>query len=153
MGIGVLYGKDALLEQCPLTEGAGDMIDQSKNFSGTTFTLFSAKIRGKHAPVCSAIGLWAALNFWPSMISMRYKSENALGISSARLSEIQVLNMWNRSERSAFVFHRRRAHPLTSFILDAEGITIRTDTIAAGRLWENLVMLLVGHLFAFYQYS
>ena len=62
MGIGVLYGKSALLEAMPPYQGGGDMIDQV-SFSGTTFSSSPQRFEAGTPNVADAIGLWEALNF------------------------------------------------------------------------------------------
>ena len=50
-GIGVLYGKEALLEAMPPFQGGGDMI-RSVTFEKTEYNVLALQVRGRHAGYC-----------------------------------------------------------------------------------------------------
>src|SRR5262249_12222236 len=61
-GIGVLYGKSALLEEMPPWQGGGDMIS-SVSFEKTTWNKLPHKFEAGTPDVAGAIGLGAAIDY------------------------------------------------------------------------------------------
>ncbi len=61
-GIGVLYGRRALLEQMPPWQGGGEMIRQV-SFSGSSWNQVPLRFEAGTPPIAEAIGLAAALRF------------------------------------------------------------------------------------------
>ncbi len=65
-GSGVLYGKEALLEELPPYQGGGDMVDQV-TFEGTTYNTLPFKFEAGTTNFMGAIGLATALNYLKSV--------------------------------------------------------------------------------------
>ena len=61
-GIGVLYGKAALLEKMQPFKGGGDMI-LSVTFEKTTYNAIPHKFEAGTPPIAAAIGLGAAVDY------------------------------------------------------------------------------------------
>ena len=61
-GVGVLYGKQALLEQMPPWQGGGDMI-RRVSFQGTTYADVPARFEAGTPNIAGVIGLGAAIDF------------------------------------------------------------------------------------------
>ncbi len=61
-GIGVLYGKEALLAEMPPYQGGGDMIS-SVTFEKTTYNVVPYKFEAGTPDIAGAIGLGAALEY------------------------------------------------------------------------------------------
>ena len=61
-GIGVLYGKAALLEAMPPYQGGGDMIS-SVTFEKTTYNKLPYKFEAGTPDIAGAIGLGAAIEY------------------------------------------------------------------------------------------
>ena len=61
-GIGVLYGREALLERMPPWQGGGDMI-LTVSFSGTTYNALPYKFEAGTPNISGAIGLGAAFEY------------------------------------------------------------------------------------------
>ncbi|GLR63302.1 cysteine desulfurase [Marinospirillum insulare] len=61
-GIGVLYGKEALLEAMPPWQGGGDMIEQV-SFEKTTYAQLPHKFEAGTPAIAAAIGLGAAVDW------------------------------------------------------------------------------------------
>src|SRR5208283_3272497 len=61
-GIGVLYGKQKLLEAMPPYQGGGDMIS-SVTFAKTTYNILLYKFEAGTPAIAEAIGLGAALKY------------------------------------------------------------------------------------------
>ena len=65
-GIGVLYGREALLERMPPWQGGGDMI-LSVSFGKTTYNTLPYKFEAGTPNISGAIGLGAAVDFLQSL--------------------------------------------------------------------------------------
>src|SRR5205085_9467660 len=61
-GIGILYGKPALLESMQPFKGGGDMI-LSVTFEKTTYNTIPHKFEAGTPPIAAAIGLGAAIDY------------------------------------------------------------------------------------------
>jgi cysteine desulfurase/selenocysteine lyase len=61
-GIGILYGKKALLEEMPPWQGGGSMIDEV-NFTKTTYNSLPYKFEAGTGSIAAAVGLGAALDY------------------------------------------------------------------------------------------
>src|SRR5262249_52159704 len=61
-GIGVLYGREELLERMPPYQGGGDMI-RSVTFEKTTYNDLPYKFEAGTPDIAGAIGLGAALDY------------------------------------------------------------------------------------------
>ena len=155
MGIGVLYGKAALLEAMPPYQGGGDMIDQV-SFSGTTFASSPQRFEAGTPNVADAIGLWEALNFLAQydLNEIQNHERTLLELAQQGLSEIPGFTEHGTAPGKAAVlsFSIEEVHPhdLAS-ILDAEGIAIRTGHHCCQPLMEKLgVPATARASFAFY---
>src|SRR5439155_11383649 len=78
-GIGVLYGKQTLLEAMPPYQGGGDMIS-SVTFAKTTYNTLPYKFEAGTPDIAGAIGLGAAIDY-----------VNAVGVEAIALHEHQLL--------------------------------------------------------------
>ena len=65
-GVGVLYGKEKLLEAMPPYQGGGDMI-KSVTFAGTTYNALPYKFEAGTPPIAEVIGLRSALEFFQTI--------------------------------------------------------------------------------------
>jgi cysteine desulfurase / selenocysteine lyase len=129
-GIGVLYGKEQLLEDMPPYQGGGDMID-SVSFSGTTFKGLPAKFEAGTPNIAGAIGLGAAATYIQE-IGFEFISDyenQLLERATERLSAIDGVRLIGTSEYKASVvsFLFRDAHPYdVATLLDQFGIAVRS---------------------------
>ncbi len=129
-GIGVLYGKRALLERMPPFMGGGDMVDRV-SFAGTTFAPVPLKFEAGTANFVGAIGLGEAVRFLqrfdPSELDAHELS--LLHRASERLSAIDGLRIFGTTaDKCAIVsFNVEGVHPYDlGMILDKLGIAVRT---------------------------
>ena len=131
-GSGVLYGKEALLEELPPYQGGGDMVDQVR-FDGTTYNELPFKFEAGTTNYTGAIGLAAALNFLHSLGMEeidRYERE-LIRYTREKLEGIEELKLYGESENriSVFSFLLGKIHPYDAgMILDKMGIAVRTGT-------------------------
>ena len=131
-GSGVLYGKEALLEELPPYQGGGDMVDQV-TFSGTTYNTLPFKFEAGTTNYMGAIGMATAIDYLRSVgITEIGQYENELiAYTLQKLKGIAGLNLYgNAVERiSVFSFLLENIHPYDAgMILDKMGIAVRTGT-------------------------
>ena len=131
-GSGVLYGKEALLEELPPYQGGGDMVDQV-TFSGTTYNTLPFKFEAGTTNYMGAIGLATAIDYLRSVgITEIGQYENELiAYTLQKLKGIAGMNLYgNAVERiSVFSFLLENIHPYdVGMILDKMGIAVRTGT-------------------------
>ena len=129
-GIGVLYGKEDLLEEMPPFLGGGDMIKRV-TLEGFTTNDLPYKFEAGTPAIAEAIGLGAAVDYLTS-IGMenvfRHESE-LISYTLESLSEILGLEIFGKSfnERggvASFILPGIHPHDIAT-ILDQEGIAVR----------------------------
>jgi len=128
-GIGVLYGKTALLEQMPPFHGGGDMI-KSVSFEKTVYNDLPYKFEAGTPHVAGAVGLGAALGYLEDLRLDRiaaYEHE-LLVYATDRLSALPGVRLIgtarDRAAVLSFVVEGVHAHDVGT-ILDLEGIAVR----------------------------
>jgi len=129
-GIGVLYGREALLERMPPWQGGGDMI-LKVSFAGTTFNSLPYKFEAGTPNISGAIGLGAAIDYLLAQdLAGARRHEHALLEHATRaLTRIEGVRLIGtaRDKASLVSFVMDRVHPHDiGTILDEEGIAIRT---------------------------
>ncbi len=131
-GSGVLYGKEALLEELPPYQGGGDMVDQV-SFEQTTYNTLPFKFEAGTSNYIGAIGLSASLDY---LQSIGFKAIGAYekelsDYTLEKLGAIQGLKIYgDAAERiSVFSFRLENIHTYDAgMILDKMGIAVRTGT-------------------------
>ena len=130
-GIGVLYGKAALLESMPPYQAGGDMIS-SVTFERTKYNVLPYKFEAGTPDIAGAVGLAAAIEYVERVGLDRigaYEHE-LLRYGTERLSTIPGLRLYGPPvDRKAAIlsFTLGGVHPHDiGTILDQEGIAIRT---------------------------
>jgi cysteine desulfurase/selenocysteine lyase len=129
-GIGVLYGREALLASMPPWQGGGDMI-LSVSFEGTTYNQLPFKFEAGTPNMSGAVGLAAAIDYVDSVgIGPIAAWERELLLhATARLAAIEGVTIIGTARDKAslvsFVVDGVHPHDLGT-ILDQEGIAIRT---------------------------
>ena len=129
-GIGVLYGREALLEQMPPYQGGGDMI-RSVTFEKTTYADLPHKFEAGTPHIAGAIGLGAAVDYLLGVGFDRIGPHEAdlLAYGTAALSEVKGLRLIGTAAHKASIlaFVMKGAHPHdVGTIVDTEGVAIRT---------------------------
>ncbi|HZW68687.1 MAG TPA: cysteine desulfurase [Pseudogracilibacillus sp.] len=140
-GIGVLYGKKALLEQMEPIEFGGEMID----FVGkheSTWKELPWKFEGGTPIIAGAVGLAAAIDFLTDigMENILAHEEKLAAYALERLREIDDLTIYGPEKRAGLVtFNLGDIHPHdVSTVLDTEGIAIRAGHHCAQVLMKEL---------------
>ena len=129
-GIGVLYGKRALLEAMPPFLGGGDMVD-TVTFAETTYAPVPLKFEAGTANFTGAIALGEAVKFVQRFDPAEIEAHEAslLRHATERLSAIDGLRIYGTTpDKCAIVsFNVEGVHPYDmGMILDKLGIAVRT---------------------------
>jgi len=129
-GIGVLYGKEKLLEAMPPWQGGGDMI-LSVTFEKTTYNALPYKFEAGTPNIADTIALGAAIDYMTEIGIDRiaaYEHE-LVEYATAELTKIDRLRIIGtaREKASVISFVLEGVHPHDiGTIIDQEGIAIRT---------------------------
>jgi cysteine desulfurase/selenocysteine lyase len=129
-GIGVLYGRESMLERMPPWQGGGDMI-LAVSFAKTTYNNLPYKFEAGTPNISGAIGLGAAIEFLERLdLDGAHAHERALlAYASETLSKIDDLRIVGTAKDKASLvsFTVAGVHPHDlGTILDEDGIAIRT---------------------------
>ena len=129
-GIGVLYGKEALLNAMPPYQGGGEMIEHV-SFEKTTYNALPYKYEAGTPNIAGAIGLATAIEFLNGLNRHAILAhEHALMARCAELADkIGGLRIIGNSpeKASVFSFLLEGAHPAdVGTLLDQQGIAVRT---------------------------
>lgn len=129
-GIGVLYGKEQLLEAMPPYMSGGDMVDRV-SFERTTFAPLPLKFEAGTANFIGAIGLARAIEWLQSLDSavVAVHERDLLDYATASLRSIDGLRIYGEAEAKCAIcsFNIEGAHHYdVGMILDKLGIAIRT---------------------------
>jgi cysteine desulfurase / selenocysteine lyase len=140
-GIGVLYGKAALLEAMPPFHGGGDMI-RSVTFEKTEYNTIPHKFEGGTPNIAGAIGLGAAIDYVRQIGLNRITAHelDLLAYGTDVLSEIPGLKLIGTADHKAAVisFVLDGVHPHdVGTVLDQEGIAVRTGHHCAQPLMDR----------------
>jgi cysteine desulfurase/selenocysteine lyase len=129
-GVGVLYGRESLLERMPPWQGGGEMI-LTVSFAKTTYNGLPHKFEAGTPNISGAIGLGAAVDFLRSLDldAARRHEHELLAYATDRLEAIPGLRIVGTAAAKAslvsFVVAGVHPHDLGT-ILDRDGIAIRT---------------------------
>ena len=128
-GVGVLYGKKALLEAMPPYQGGGDMI-RLVTFEKTDYADLPNKFEAGTPNIADVIGLGAALD-WLNAIGLdavAAHEHDLLDYATTQLDEIPGLKIMGtaRDKAALVAFTLQGVHPHDiGTILDREGVAIR----------------------------
>ncbi len=129
-GIGVLYGRESLLEEMPPWQGGGDMI-LKVSFEGTTFNALPYKFEAGTPNIAGAVGLGAAIDYLEALGLERIAEyeHGLLDYATRGLADVPGLRLIGTARHKAavlsFILDGIHAHDVGT-ILDSEGIAIRT---------------------------
>ena len=145
MGIGVLYGKEALLDKMPPFLRGGDMIDYVTE-QETTFAELPQKFEAGTQNVGGASGLAAAIEYLEDFTFGRIEAieQELLGYALPQLRELPYIELYGcdsaRNNKTGLItFNVKDVHPHdVSTILDAQGVAIRAGHHCAQPLMQYL---------------
>lgn len=127
-GIGVLYGKEHLLEEMEPIEFGGEMIDEVGLYESTWKEL-PWKFEGGTPIIAGAIGLGAAIDYLEEIgMEQIFQHDHALAkYAMEEISRIEGCTVYGSKERVGLVtFNLEGIHPHdVATVLDAKGIAVR----------------------------
>ncbi|HVL68586.1 MAG TPA: cysteine desulfurase [Vicinamibacterales bacterium] len=140
-GIGVLYGRETLLEAMPPFLGGGDMI-ASVTFERSTWNELPYKFEAGTPNIEGAIGLGAAVDYIRSvgLEAIERHEQELLAYGTAMLEALPGVRLVGTAPRKAsilsFVMENVHPHDIGT-IVDREGIAIRTGHHCAQPVMER----------------
>lgn len=154
-GIGVLYGKKALLEAMPPYQGGGDMI-RSVTFEKTTYNDLPYKFEAGTPDIAGIIGLGAAIDYVNDvgMEAITAYEHELLAYATGAISHLNGVRIIGTAPNKASVisFVVDNAHPHdVGTVLDREGIAVRTGHHCAQPVMDRFEIAATTRAsFAFY---
>ena len=129
-GIGVLYGREALLAAMPPWQGGGDMI-LTVSFEKSTWNELPWKFEAGTPNISGAVGLAAAMDYIEGLGREAIATHEArlLALATAELARRPDIEIIGTAAAKAAVlsFVMKGVHPHDlGTILDAEGVAVRT---------------------------
>ena len=145
MGIGVLYGKKALLDAMPPFLTGGDMIEYVEEQT-TTFAELPAKFEAGTQNVGGAAGLTAAIDYLEKMSFAKIEQieKELVDYALPQLRELPYIELYGCDSRQdnktgIITFNVKDVHPHdVATILDAEGVAVRAGHHCAQPLMQYL---------------
>jgi cysteine desulfurase/selenocysteine lyase len=128
-GIGVLYGKQALLEAMPPYQGGGDMI-RKVTFEETEYNVLPYKFEAGTPNIADVVGLGAAIDYLNTvgMDNIAAYEAELLAYATEQAKQIKGLRIIGEAEHKgailAFVLDKIHPHDIGT-MLDSLGIAIR----------------------------
>jgi cysteine desulfurase/selenocysteine lyase len=130
-GIGVLWGRAALLDAMPPFLGGGSMIE-TVTMDGSTFAPVPAKFEAGTPPIAQTVGLHAAVDYLSriGMPAIRAHEHDLIAYTLPRLTEVpglRIIGPASTEERGgtvSFVFDDIHAHDVGQ-LLDELGVAVR----------------------------
>ena len=145
MGIGVLYGREALLEAMPPFLSGGDMIEYVEE-QDTTFAELPAKFEAGTQNVGGAAGLTAAIDYLEKFgfDNIQRIEKELVDYALPQLREMPYIELYGCDSRQdnktgIITFNVKDVHPHdVATILDAEGVAVRAGHHCAQPLMKYL---------------
>lgn len=140
-GIGVLYGKEDILEEMPPYQGGGEMIS-TVTFDHSEWAELPAKFEAGTPPIVPAVGLGEAIRYVSAFDATSVAAhENALlAYGTDQLQAVEGVTLIGTAERKtavlAFVLEGAHPHDLAT-ILDRSGVCVRAGHHCAQPLMDR----------------
>jgi cysteine desulfurase/selenocysteine lyase len=140
-GIGVLYGKAALLERMPPYQGGGDMIEVV-SFTETTYARLPAKFEAGTPAIAEAVGLGATVDYLQSLDfpSLATYERELLQYATERVTSVDGVRVIGTAKAKAgvlsFVMDPIHPHDIGT-VLDREGVAVRAGHHCAQPVMEH----------------
>ncbi len=140
-GIGVLYGKRALLDRMPPYQGGGEMI-LSVSFEKTVYNALPYKFEAGTPNITGAVALGAAVDFLDGIDfdALAAHEHDLLTYATERVAALPGARIIGTAEHKAavlsFVLDRVHAHDVGT-VVDSEGVAIRTGHHCAMPVMER----------------
>ncbi|MFQ5764816.1 MAG: SufS family cysteine desulfurase [Rhodospirillales bacterium] len=140
-GIGVLWGREGLLNDMPPYQGGGEMIS-SVTFEKTTFKKAPHRFEAGTPAIVEAIGLGAALDYVGAvgLDNIAAHEHGVLQYATERLEKVEGLRIFGRAKEKAtiisFLLDGIHAHDLGTFV-DRAGVAVRVGHHCAQPVMER----------------
>jgi cysteine desulfurase/selenocysteine lyase len=140
-GIGILYGKERLLEAMPPWQGGGEMI-RIVRFDQTTYNDLPHKFEAGTPDIAGAVGLGAAMDYLQrvGLSAIQGYEHDLLAYLMEQLAAVKGVRLVGTAKHKAgvqsFVMDGIHPHDLGT-IVDQEGIAIRTGHHCAMPVMER----------------
>ena len=140
-GIGVLFGKEALLAAMPPYQGGGDMIERV-TFERTTFAPPPARFEAGTPPIAGTVGLHAAIDYVASFdpAAVAAHEHDLLIYASERLAALNSVRLYGTAPGKAaivsFTMDHVHSHDVGT-ILDRAGVAVRVGHHCAQPLMDH----------------
>ncbi|RBW59154.1 cysteine desulfurase CsdA [Tenacibaculum sp. E3R01] len=128
-GVGLLYGKEELLNKLPPYQGGGEMIE-TVTFEKTTYAGLPHKFEAGTPNICGGIAFGVAIDYMNSIgFDTIAKQENELlAYGTQELEKIDGLKIYGTTNKASVIsFNIEGIHPYDiGSILDKLGVAVRT---------------------------
>jgi cysteine desulfurase/selenocysteine lyase len=154
-GIGILYGKAALLERMQPFKGGGDMI-LSVTFEKTTYNVIPQKFEAGTPPIAAAIGLGAAVDYLSAigMNAIAAHERALLDYATEQVTRMPGVRIIGTAGEKAAVlsFTLDGVHPHdVGTLLNQDGVAVRTGHHCAQPVMQRFKVPATSRAsFAFY---
>ena len=140
-GIGVLYGREALLAAMPPWQGGGDMIERV-TFERTTFAPPPARFEAGTPPIAGTVGLHAAIDYLAALdpAALAAHEHDLLAYATERLGAFNSIRLYGTAPGKAAIvsFTMDGVHPHdVGTILDRAGVAVRVGHHCAQPLMDR----------------
>ena len=140
-GLGVLYGKRALLEAMPPYQGGGEMIE-TVSFAGTTFNQLPYKFEAGTPDIAGVIAFGAAIDYLNQLdrVGAAAHEQALLTYAEERARATPGIRLVGTSahKTSVMSFLLEGAHPNdVGMLLDQQGVAVRTGNHCAQQIMEQ----------------
>ncbi len=134
-GVGVLYGKEALLEQMPPWQGGGEMI-KTVRFEKTTYNELPFKFEAGTPDFIGVVGLGEAIRYVDSigLKNIAAYEHDLLHYAMERMREVPGMRFFGEAGNKSSVISFALGdihHSDTGVLLDKLGIAVRTGQLCA----------------------
>lgn len=141
-GLGVLWGKQALLKDWPVWQTGGEMISEV-SYQDATWNTLPYRLEAGTPNIAGAIAFGAAVNWFTKLDvkALLAHEEKVFSYATAQAEAFNGLTIIGQASHKVPVlsFIMDRGHPADiGFILDRQGVAIRTGHHCAQPLMERL---------------
>ncbi|MEX6626876.1 aminotransferase class V-fold PLP-dependent enzyme [Tenacibaculum salmonis] len=128
-GVGLLYGKEELLNLLPPYQGGGEMIE-TVTFEKTTYAGLPHKFEAGTPNICGGIAFGAAIDYMNAVgfDNIANQENELLAYGTQELEKIEGLKIYGTTNKAAVIsFNIEGIHPYDiGSILDKLGVAVRT---------------------------
>lgn len=140
-GVGVLYGKEELLNQMPPWQGGGEMIKEV-HFAKTTYNELPFKFEAGTPDFIGVIGLGEAIRYVESIGLQEIEAyeQRLLDYAMERMRQVPAMRIFGEAAHKSSVLSFALGeihHSDTGVLLDKMGIAVRTGQLCAEPVMQH----------------